>query len=130
MNKQDLIEIKARAVIPTAFLKKSVSSDTFNTIVLPLFLKAFHEKDVYMTYQPLERIDQTVIEHKIASDAYIDALTLFYDEPKPEDNYDLVGEFHNALFYLHLYAYRLERHSDEEIDHVYSNEENTYTEVK
>lgn len=130
MNKQDLIEIQARELIPTAFLKKSVSSDTFYKIVLPLFLKAFHEKDVFMTYQPSQRHYSMAIEHKSACDAYIDALILFYDKPKPDDDYDLVREFHSALFDLHQYAYRLERYSDEEIDRVYSNEENTYTEVR
>lgn len=106
MNKQDLIEIYAREAIPTAYLKRSVSSDTFNTIVLPLFLKAFREKDVYLTFQPSQRHYSMAIEHKSACDAYIDALILFYDE----DEYDLRRAIHEALYDLHTYIYhRAER---------------------
>ena len=107
MNKQDLIEIYAREAIPTSYLKRIVSSDTFKTIVIPLFLKAFNEKDVYLTFQPSQRHYSMAIEHKSASDAYIDALILFYDENEAKtDEYDLRGAIHEALYDLHTYIYR------------------------
>ena len=123
MKKKDLININAREVIPTAFLKKSVSRDTFETIVLPLFIKAYEEKDEYLGYAPSQRNYACAYRHKIASDAYLSALSMFYDQPKPEDDYDLEEAFGDALYDLHVYAYRLERYSDEDIDRCYGSEE-------
>ena len=123
MTRQDLINIYSREVIPTAFLKKSVSRDTFETIVLPLFIKAYEEKDQYLGYAPSQRNYACAYKHKIASDAYLSALSMFYDQPKPEDDYDLEGAFEEALSDLHIYAYRLEQYSDAEIDCCYCSDE-------
>ena len=110
MTKEQLIQIKAEELIPTAYLKKSVTTYNFYNIVLPLFINAYHEKDMFMNDRAIGAPDYMTLSHKSAYEAYVKSLLLFYDEPNHLDEYDLKNAIYEALMDLRNYAYKLEAH--------------------